>query len=278
MGQFPDRIETEGTQLRRMEERDLPTLMRHLGDPSIAGWMAGARYPFTREAAEEILSLARGSAQRIRVLDRAGAMIGCLGLSPDVWFWLDPQEQGRGVMSKAMLAACDAHFTRAAHPLLATCRDDNPASQRLLCGLGFSRKSAGRRMFFPAEGRSIACHEYVMTSEQWMLLHPPTLHAGSTTLRPATLKDAAGLGLMLPRPGQDRSDLWPCAEDLEAFIEHNRCRAPRSGLFVIEDSLRRLIGMALLTGRGRPPPLRFTTAEEATRHRAKVMVELSEPE
>lgn len=270
MHPFPDRLEAGDTLLRRMAEADLPTVGRHLSDPAIARWMAGARHPFTAEDATEILTLARDPAQRIRVLDSGGAMIGCLGLSPDVWFWLDPEWQGRGVMARAMRAACDAHFTVPAHPLVATCRDDNPASQRLLAGLGFARKPERRRMFFAVEGCSVGCHDHVMTSGQWMVLHPPRLSAGDASLRPANLKDANRLAPMLPRRDQGDTRVWPLPADLPAFIESNRCRSRGAGLFVIEDSLGRLIGMALLSGPDRPAEMLFSSVEDDRRHRTDV--------
>lgn len=258
MNNFPDRLETGEILLRPMAESDRPTLIRQLGDPEIACWMAAVRRPFGSDEADEILALGRDPSRRIRVLETDGAMVGCLCLSPDLWFWLDPAAQGRGLMSRALRAAISAQFSTPAPPLLATCRDDNTPSQALLSALGFSRRPTGRRMFFQGEGRALPCHGYVMTPEQWLLLHPPVLCHGTLTLRPAQQKDAP----MLPRPRPDASH-WPLDAARSVFIETHRCRTPSRGLFVLEDANRRIVGMVLLDGTTAPPALYQTPQDEA---------------
>lgn len=258
MNDFPDRLETGEILLRPMAESDRPTLIRQLGDPQIARWMAAVRQPFGPDEANEILTIGRDPARRIRVLETGGAMVGCLCLSPDLWFWLDPAAQGRGLMARALRTAISALFSTPAPPLLATCRDDNAPSQALLSALGFSRMPEGKRMFFQGEGRALPCHGYVMTPEQWLLLHPPVLCHGTLTLRPAQQKDAP----MLPRSRSD-AGLWPRDVASGAFIETHRCRTPGRGLFTLEDTDRRIVGMVLLDGTTTPPALYHTPQDEA---------------
>lgn len=266
MSHFPDEIDAGGVLLRPMQAGDLPVIVRHLGDPEIARWMAAVRHPFGPAEAEEILALSRESSRRMRVVDWNGAMVGCLGLLPDVWFWLDRAARGQGIMRRAMQAAIAAHFADAGAPLIAASREDNLASQALLSGLGFSRMPEGRRMFFAVDAAAHPCHAYVMTPEQWLMLHPPVMSRGALTLRPAVQKDAPALLLMLPGAGSVDAAIWPEPEALSAFIETHRCRRPGHGLYVALDDHRRTIGMALFDGRGNAPAARFLTAEDAGRH------------
>lgn len=265
MSSFPDRIHIGEILLRPMVASDMPMLIKHFNDPKIARWMAAAKQPFSHSDAEEILKFSQDPASRVRVLENSGAMIGCLCLSPDVWFWLDPGSHGQGLMSCALRAAIAAHFADPAPPLMATCRDDNYPSQALLSLLGFSRMPIEKRMFFHAEGCAQTCHGYVMTSGQWMQLHPPVLQYGPLALRPATQKDAPTLALMLPRSGSDDTGVWPSPETLCSFIELHRCRAAGHGLFVIEDEYRRVIGMVLRHFSKATCPIVFLTDDDAAR-------------
>jgi len=244
---------------------DLATIIGHLGNPEIARWMSAAKQPFGQVEAEEILTLGQDPSHRIRVLEVGGAMVGCLCLVPDVWFWIDPAQQGRGLMSRALRAAIAAHFAGRAPPLIATCRDDNGPSRALLSALGFARMPDGRRMFFHSEGRARPCHDHVMTPEQWLYLHPPVQRHGCLTLRPALQKDAPTLALMLPRSGRDPSGVWPRPEALSGFIEAHRCRAPGRGLFVVEDAHRRAIGAVLRRAPAETSPVLYLPGENAAR-------------
>lgn len=266
MSQFPDQIETPGALLRPMRSADLPQVVAHLGDPEIARWMAAIQHPFGIRDAECVLALGRDDARRLRVLEADGAMVGCLALVPEIWFWLDPAARGRGLMSGALRAAIAAQFAHAAPPLLATCRGDNAPSLALLSQLGFSRMPAGRRMFFACEGGARPCHDHVLTPEQWLMLHPPLLRSGLLNWRPALQKDAAILVQMLPADGAADRGPWPHPPALGAFIETHRCRLPGRGLFLAQDDDRRVIGMALVDADGGPCATRFLTAEDAARH------------
>lgn len=278
MNQFPERIEAGGLLLRPLRTTDLDTVERHLGDPEIARWMAAVRQPFGRRDAEMLLALSREPSHAIRVVERGGAMVGCLGLSPDVWFWLDHAARGQGVMQLALRAAIGAHFARPAPPLLAACRQDNAASRALLAGLGFARMPVPRRMFFAAEGRACACLDHLMTAEQWLMLHPPVLRCGTFSLRPALQKDAPTLMHLLPRAGEPEAGLWPEPEALGAFIETHRCRRPGRGLFVVQDAHRRVIGMALVDAEVSSCFTRFLTTEDAAGHASTVTEVLLRPE
>lgn len=270
LSEFPEMIETEGVFLRPMMQADLATVVAHLNDPAIARWMAAIRLPCTDADAEEILSLSRDPAQCLRVLEKDGAMIGCLRLAPNIWFWLAPGSQGHNLMSHVLRAAIAAYFRHPAPPLLATCREDNHPAQSILSRLGFSRGPASKKMFFHNEARALPCHEYVMCAEQWHLLYPPKMTHGPLLLRPAVQKDAPILARMLPRHEVGEDEIWPCDDAaIGAFIETHRCRIPGRGLFAMEDDNRRVIGMALLDDASAIRAVRFQTPEEASRYTSR---------
>lgn len=263
MEDFPDIIAVDEIRLRPMAAGDTATVLKHLGEADTARWMAAVTQSFGPAEAEEIFAIGQDRDRRLRVIELDGAMVGCLCLLPDLWFWMVPELRGRGLVTRALTAAITAHFSASAPPLVATCRQDNDASRAVLSALGFSRKPRGRRMFFQIEGRSLPCLDHVMTSEQWMYLHPPVQQFGAVSLRPATQKDAPTLTLMLS--GREHSGSWPGPEALNRFIERNRCRVPGRGLFVIEDGNRRVVGMVLRHD-ANEGVLRFLTQEDSARY------------
>ncbi|ETA52074.1 GNAT family N-acetyltransferase [Ponticoccus alexandrii] len=263
MNVFPETIATDEIRMRPLVTGDTPTILRQLGDPDTARWMAAVKHPFGLAEAEEIQAIGQDPERRLRVIERGGVMIGCFCLIPDLWFWMDPAFRGQGLMSRALHAAITAHFATLAPPLLAICREDNQASRAVLTSLGFSRKRQGRRMFFQSEGRALPCLGHVMTPEQWMALNPPVQLCGPATLRPATQRDAPGLVHLLPRRGEDVG--WPAPEALSGFIEEHRCRQPGRGLFVVMDDHRRLVGMVLRSGTV-TGAVRFLSPKDAERY------------
>jgi RimJ/RimL family protein N-acetyltransferase len=270
LNSFPEMIAADGILLRPADRGDLAVIAAHLNLPDISRWMAAVRHPFTDADAAEILALAHDPSQCLRVLEARGTMVGCLRLSPDIWFWLAPSAQGQGLMSRALRAALAAYFNRPAPPLFATCRDDNLAALSLLSRLGFSKMPMRKRLFFQHEGRALNCLEHVLCAEQWLQLHPPRLTCGSLALRPTVQKDAPALAQMLPRRGTEGGSPWPHPETLGDFIERHRCRIRGRGLFTIEDDDRCVIGMALLGETPDRTNLRFMTAEASARHSKNV--------
>ncbi|WP_121634275.1 GNAT family N-acetyltransferase [Tropicibacter alexandrii] len=262
MDDFPDILTLDDLCLRPMTPGDVPAVTRQLGAVETARWMAAVRHPFGPAEAQEILAIARDPHRRLRVIARDGVPIGCLCLVPDLWFWIDPAFRGLGHVSRALTGAIMAHVAAQGAPLLATCRADNDASRAVLASLGFSRRPGGRRMFFQSEGRALPCLDHVMTPEQWLVLHPPVQSCGAATVRPATQKDAPGLLQLLPRRGEDPG--WPSPEALSRFIEEHRCRRPDLGLFVVEDDIRRVVGMVLRSGTD-PAAMRFLSQQDADR-------------
>lgn len=266
MQSFPEVIEADGVLLRPAVQSDLGAVATHLNMAEISRWMAAVKHPFTETDAEEILALADDPAQCLRVLEVNGTMVGCLRLSPEIWFWLAPSSQGQGLMSRALHAAITAYFNTPAPPLFASCRDDNLAALSLLSRLGFSRTPMRKRLFFHNEGRALSCIEHVLCVEQWLQLHPPRMTCGALALRPAVQKDAPVLATMFPRHGTEGSRSWPMPDRIGAFIERHRCRSHGSGLFVIEDKNRCLIGMVLLDKTRDTQTSQFITPETSDRY------------
>tara|TARA_R110001583_G_scaffold195257_2_gene371129 strand:+ start:200855 stop:201751 length:897 start_codon:yes stop_codon:yes gene_type:complete len=257
--------------LRQVQKKDLPTLIQQLNDPRIAPWLAALPQPFGPSDVDALLAHGQHPDEHLFIVEHGGAVAGCLCIGASLWYWLDPAFWGRGLMHQALERAVTAHFAALAPPLSATCHTDNAASQTLLTRLGFSPAPTLRKMFFQSTQSAEFCRDFVMTPEQWHLLHPPLIALNDVCLRPAEQKDAVTLVRMLPHAG---SPIWPAPETIRAFIETHRFRGPPRGLFVILDAHRRSLGMALLTEN--TPALRFLSEEDATRHQDQISAALAQ--
>lgn len=262
MTELPLSLEVHGTRLRPMRAEDVPALSEQLAAPGTAEWLAAVSLPFTAAEAAELLAFAQEPLHGVRVLERAsGDLAGCIALRPSLWFWLAPAQRRQGLMRGCLGACIAACFARPAPPLLATSRADNAASLALLHRLGFSPLPAPRRMFFRSTGRAQDCTDLLLTPEQWHALHPPRIVLAAHSARPVTQKDLPAAAQIL---GQSRAGWVANPADparLRAFIEQHRCRAPGTGLFLVEAEGRGPCGLLLMEAGGQLAARAFRTPE-----------------
>ncbi|AHD09161.1 GNAT family N-acetyltransferase [Phaeobacter gallaeciensis] len=270
MGNLPDILTDGDLRLRPMSADDLTLVTAHFNDKRVTRWLAAVAQPFGPEAAHELLAHGMHSGENLRVIEYHGRLVGGLCIGASLWYWLAPEFWRQGLMRRALELVITARFTSTAPPLIATAHAENTASRELLTGLGFSISPAPRRMFFHGTETSEPCRDYVMAPEQWHLLHPLTFRAGDLSFRPARQQDTPVLAQMLTAAGPVP---WPEREALPGFIEEHRYRGAGQGLFVMSDSNRRSVGMALLTVAD--PQLCFLSEGEDNRYRVQVMDDLA---
>ena len=146
-----------GFLLRPFRESDLPSLVKHANDPSIAAILSDAfPYPYTEEHGRAFLS---ESMQRLpfrRAIDIGGEACGAIGLHPrqDLWrrnleigFWLGRAYRGNAIMSDAIQEMVRLGFTEFPEitRIFGTTFGTNIASQRTLekAGLTLEAKLVG---------------------------------------------------------------------------------------------------------------------------------------
>lgn len=250
---------------------DRDALAKQLGDPRVADWLAAVRQPFDADEAEEFLTFASDPEQRVFALEQDGTLIGGLCVGDVVWYWLAPAHWGQGHMTRTLHAALAERFRSPAPPLIATCREDNTASRRLLARIGFSPRPAPRRMFFHGAGRSFACRDYVLSAEQWHLLNPPRLSCpgSALTLRPARQTDLAAVQRL--SEGAPHDGTWPGTDPAQVrrFLETHRFRGAGTALWIVEDDARSTLGMALCGDTA--PRTRFACKERTDRLHREVL-------
>lgn len=136
--------------LRPFSADDLPALVRHANDPTVAANLTDAfPHPYTEEHGRAFLAEAMQEVPLRRCIEVDGACAGAIGLHPkaDLWrrnmelgYWLAAAHRGKGIMTEAIRQMVRLGFetfpqvTR----IYATPFGSNVASQRALEKAGFT--------------------------------------------------------------------------------------------------------------------------------------------
>lgn len=137
--------------LRPFRTEDLPSLIKHANDPTVASFMAdGFAHPFTEEAGRAFLEDAIDlNPPMRRCIDVDGVCVGAIGLhsKPDLWrrnmelgYWLGKAYRGKGIMSEAIrqMTALGFDLFPEVTRIYASPFGSNIASQRTLEKAGFA--------------------------------------------------------------------------------------------------------------------------------------------
>ncbi len=153
-----DPIETERLLLRPPVPADAPAIARLVGDFEVSRWLAVVPHPYTLEDALEFIEHISGRWDR--AITRDGELIGVVGITTSLGYWLGQPFWGCGYMSEAAGALVDAWFSFA------------PAAEHGSEGSTRPRAEAGR----PAKGAAGRCPAA-----------PPGGTVGEGTVQPARL-------------------------------------------------------------------------------------------
>ena len=137
--------------LTKLFADDLPSALQHLADSDIAAATIGIPHPYTGDdfasmmAKAEAAELECGYPMYLAIREADGLMIGaikfCEVIGEGVWeigYWLAMPWWGRGIMTKAVRAACDhAFFKWDVGVVFASVIEGSTASERVLLKNGF---------------------------------------------------------------------------------------------------------------------------------------------
>jgi RimJ/RimL family protein N-acetyltransferase len=136
--------------LRPFRAEDLPALVKHANDPTVAANLTDSfPHPFTEVAGQNFLDQAINTNPPLRrCIEVAGECCGAIGLHPktDLWqrnmelgYWLAREHRGKGIMTEAIRQMVQLGFD--AFPVVtriyASPFGSNEASQRALENAGF---------------------------------------------------------------------------------------------------------------------------------------------
>jgi RimJ/RimL family protein N-acetyltransferase len=173
-------IETERLKLRPLTEIDAPAMSQGAGNFNVSRNLARVPHPYGVEDALQFLKhIAARHPQSlncaIELKSHPGELIGMIGYEyhevrshAEIGYWLAEPFWGNGIGKEAAQAVVHHAFMFAKlDKLVSAFHDDNPASERILMGLGFER--TGHIMqFSKARGAEIAATTLKLTRERWL--------------------------------------------------------------------------------------------------------------
>ena len=138
-------INTDRLVLRELEPRDAARIALLAGDFDVASMTGTIPHPYSeRMAAEWIASALHGEEGTVFVIERDGALIGCVGYREDekggaeLGYWLGKPYWGNGYATEAAEALVTYAFDQGGLRYLTIGHfADNPASARIIAKLGF---------------------------------------------------------------------------------------------------------------------------------------------
>jgi len=177
-------LETERLMLRPLAPLDAPTVQRLFPRWEIVRHLnTRVPWPYPADGAEQFIALcqeemARGEKHHwsIRLKDGPDELIGCINLWPDDGesrdmrgFWLDPQFQGRGLMTEAANRVTDYAFRELGWPhLWVTNAEANRASARVKEKQGARLVGFEAHRFVEGESRRMV---WLIEREAWLSRH-----------------------------------------------------------------------------------------------------------
>jgi len=178
-------LETRRLILRPLEPADAPALQRRFPRWEIVRYLnERIPWPYPADGAERFIALAQGDMARrekhhwsIRAKEGADELIGGIDLWPDDGrsremrgFWLDPEFQGRGLMTEAADRVTDYAFRELGWPRLwVSNAEPNRASARVKERQGARLVGFEPFRFVEGEGRRMV---WLIERDDWLARRP----------------------------------------------------------------------------------------------------------
>lgn len=159
-GRAAVRLHTERLILRPAVADDLGALVEGLNQWEVAQYLTVVPYPYSDDDGQVWINGLRpaepGLAHFVVELPGAG-MIGAVGLSDELGYWLDQRFHGRGYMTEACVAMLDWHFAALPDDLVYSgAHVGNRASLNVQRKLGFVDTGTRSDRFVRSQNRHVA--------------------------------------------------------------------------------------------------------------------------
>lgn len=154
--------------LRPLTEADIPALVAGLAPFEVSGWLTTVPHPYAEADARAFLDqlAARPGLDGYGIHDARG-LVGVVGISDSLGYWIAREAQGRGYATEAAAALVRQYFaTTEAAALRSGHFTGNHASQHVLAKLGFVPE-AEARVKSVAQGMEMTLEKMILTREAW---------------------------------------------------------------------------------------------------------------
>ena len=157
-------LETDRLILRPFEEADIPVLPGLLDDADAVRHLALVPFPYTRDDAAWFVR--NGAATSLAITTRDDGLMGAIGLSPHLGFWIGRDYRRRGYVFEAAFALIARRFGETDTGLTASYPLTNTPSRRLQEKLGFEPTQI-TQVHIRSLGREVPAQGMVLTKARW---------------------------------------------------------------------------------------------------------------
>lgn len=195
------RIETPRLTLRPPRMDDASALAGTIGNYDVVRWLGSVPFPYGVEDAERFIAGLDRSKERHWLIFEDDALVGGIGISGELGFWLARTAWGRGIATEAADAVIDLHFRdRKAEALVSGHFVSNERSARVLDKLGF-RDDGVTTIDARVLGQRVESRRVVLTRQDWLARRHYFLRARGLVLRNLRPSDWRGVRRLLATEG-----------------------------------------------------------------------------
>ncbi len=165
---MPQRITTPRLLLRHYRPDDAPELARLIDDWEVVRWLSVVPHPYTLDDATTYITEIAGD-WSFAIID-GDRLLGGIGISGGLGFWLGRAHWARGYMSEAAAALVGAWFSAGHDDLSSGCFLGNAASAAIHAKLGFI-PGAVVPEHSVSQGREVELQKLRLMRADWQARH-----------------------------------------------------------------------------------------------------------
>lgn len=161
-------ITTKRLLLRPLALADAPDIARLIGDYDVTRWLTVVPHPYSVPDAEDFI---RDFDNDWRFgIELAGTIVGVIGITDQLGYWLGMPYWGHSYMSEAVHAVVNAWFLSDKNSLSSGYFVDNQRSGALLRKLGFQPGEIITQ-HSRAQARDVQCQQMMLSRADWQARH-----------------------------------------------------------------------------------------------------------
>ncbi|WP_421704274.1 GNAT family N-acetyltransferase [Aliiroseovarius sp.] len=164
-------LRTERLEIRPLTASDEAAVVAQLGDYEVSRWLTVVPYPYTPKDFRDFLDFLEAEPREGLAIHDAEGLVGVIGATDRLGYWLGRAHHGKGYMSEAAQAVVADHFARGAEDMHSGYFEGNGASARVLEKLGFAHTGQSRRVNSVAQGAEATLKALILTREAWEARH-----------------------------------------------------------------------------------------------------------
>lgn len=160
-------LHSEGITLRPLDAADTDAIVSALSQWSVTRWLTVVPFPFEREHALYFINEVASQPDDAHwAIDLGSGLAGVISVKPDLGYWLHPDVQGKGLMTRAAEIAIRHYFSTTDENLVSGFHAGNERSEAVLLKLGFENTHIETALQVCTQ-KQVEVQRMKLTNERW---------------------------------------------------------------------------------------------------------------